>query len=367
MALRFMEGFDRYGDTASNLPYIQVSNVNVNGNLVDDFHTPNLELSPPGGIVLDGFDLTGRVFVGMWHRMSVVDGNPVSAVVEFGDNSLSVDEGTNISPGGVLSLTTSGDGNTETVEVHDAAGNTWDISSSWPARQTWFHFEVGFDVDSSPSNIVVRVNEKEILNVTGDTTAVPAIKRVVIGSGGGHSSVNTDDVVITDDSPGQMTDFPEMLRIATVAPDGAGDSSDFTSSTGDPNWQNVDERAPDDSNFTVANNRSQTVGSRDLFTHFDLVDAMVSSPDEIESIKAVRSKIRAASQGSGKDLAAAVKPPGATTVYLGTAVRPRDLLGTGIGREFETFGTIFEQNPETNATWTKSDINNLQACYETVS
>jgi len=346
MALRFMDGFDLHG-SALALPYTVESNVSIEQG-GGRFGGDALKLVPEGGrVVLDGFDMTGRVFAGMHHYISTgTEGANHEAIVEFGDNSLQTQGGSKISSGGVVSLTYNG---SPLVEVNDAAGNTWDITSSWPKAGKWFHFEIGFDVNASSSNIVVRVDGNEILNVTGDTTAVSAINKVVLGSGDGFEFVKMDDVFVADDSAGQITDFPGMVRIATLRPSGAGDSADFTSDTGDANYQNVDEGYPD---FDTSTNTSSTLGNRDLFTHGDI-------SDDIASIKAVQTKVNARTQGSGKDIAPALKPGGASTVYTGTVVRPASSFGW--------LQEIFETNPDTTQAWTETEVQNLQAGYEQAS
>lgn len=346
-AVRFMDGLDLYGSISATPDNWQNTRGTIRINQgAGRFGGDALECDEFDGILrIDhDFTLTDRVVFQshVYQDTNTGGGNRQTVLVLAETSGSSSNNGSAIESGQIVAITN--DGDTNTTLITDAAGTQWDISASWPAVGTWFYLEVGVDIGSTIASIIVRIDENEVLNVTGDTSSVADFNRLAFGSGNHPAFTRWDDPIIVDYPTGD-TSFLGQKRIATLKPNANGSTIQFASSTVDDNYQNVDEQYSDG---TTSLNRSQTVGNRDLFSFEDILDT-------IGTIEAVQ--LRSVAKGTGNSSVSNIlKPGGASNVTVGKK--------NAISIEFVTYKTIWLKNPETLAKWLDTEVQNIEAGYE---
>lgn len=215
----------------------------------------------------------------------------------------------------------------------------------------FFYIEVRLKCHDTLGEVEVRVNGVTEILVTGADTR-----------NGGTDVVNTptwvcsaglavtfcfDDLYICDTTGTENNDFLGDIKVETVRPTGAGNSTQFTPSAGS-NWQNVDE-ATYDSDTTY--NASSTAGHKDTF-------AMANLSTVAGTVKGVQVVNVWRKDDAGTRTAKSVVRVGSTD-YEGAEVA----LGSSysVGRE------VIELNPATGLPWTIADVNALEAGYKVES
>lgn len=129
---------------------------------------------------------------------------------------------------------------------------------------TWYWLEAVVTVNDTTGAVSVRLNTTNILTLTSQDTrnagSTGLVDNIQLNSvSGGNNDWDTFHVINASSL------INTELVIDTVVPTGAGNSTQFTPSTGS-NWQNVDDATSDgDSTYNSAN----TVGHKDLFAMAD--------------------------------------------------------------------------------------------------
>jgi hypothetical protein len=350
MSLIWMDGWDTYGSTGDTSPYV-VDNGIVN------ILTSGGRFASGGAVECQDFAgrlripnlpaISTRFFFGAHLLQENSGSGNDQQLVEIGDSGAT---GVNAekSSGGIVTISNEGDTNTTTVR--DANGNSWDISSSWPSLGSWFYLEIAADVNAASSNIVVRIDGSEILNVTGATDNSGNVETIILGSGNHPDTSTWDDTILMDDQGTQNNGFLGPRRIVTLRPNATGDSADWSATGSATNYENVDE-APGPNGDTDYNS-SGTSGDLDLFNHEDISLA-------VNEINAVQVQVKGKNAaGTGQTVAPTVKS--GTTVSNGTSTQISSSNYTAIR-------AVFENDPDTGSAWTKSGVNNAQAGYDNVT
>ena len=145
-------------------------------------------------------------------------------------------------------------------------GTSLGVSSAVISANVWYWLSVKVNIHDSTGTVTVYVNGVSVLALTGQDTrnggTAGTVDNIQLVSAA--NSHNWDNTHILDTSGGSpLNDQPttEEWRIDTQVATGAGNSTQFTPSTGS-NWQNVDD-ATEDGDSTY--NESSTVGHTDLF------------------------------------------------------------------------------------------------------
>lgn len=129
---------------------------------------------------------------------------------------------------------------------------------------TWYWLEAVVTVNDSTGAVSVNLNATNILNLTSQDTrnagSTGLVDNIQVNSvSGGNNDWDTFHVI------NQSTLLGQELVIDTSVPTGAGNTTNWTPSTGS-NWQNVDDATSDgDSTYNSAN----TVGHKDTFAMSD--------------------------------------------------------------------------------------------------
>ena len=221
---------------------------------------------------------------------------------------------------GTTTLTDSG--------VNILSNNIWYLVSGW----VYIHDSAG--------RVVVDVNGINWIDFTGDTQNAGSgpIDIFRIGSDAANGGVPRwyyDDIVLDNANPIVNS------RIAGIAVDGAGNSTQWTPSAGS-NYQCVDEVPPSDADYVYVNSNDQV----DLYSLANLgVSGVV--------IKSVQVLARAQKEGASTPQKIALTVRTGATDYVSS--------DQNLATAFKGHRNVWEQNPNTVAAWTESDVNGLEA------
>lgn len=185
----------------------------------------------------------------------------------------------------------------------------------------------------------VKVNGVQMVTFSGDTKAATTADWDQVTFGYGSGNLYYDDIIITDSTTGEI---PERF-LPPLVPDG-NDAGSFTSSSGNPNWQNVDEIPPSTTDY----NETTTAPAEETYT----LTALPWTPPS-GTITAVLVQCYAGRDGTITNAQAVTKPT--TTSYFGTSTALPAAPTYGFAED------IRDTNPDTTAAWTASEVNALKA------
>lgn len=381
MPIIFAEGFD-WPDTITTL--LKGQHGNINGTATTNW---SLVAGRDGGQALrvavaeantqhfvfslapttNGSGVDNTVILGFAFRTTefptTVDDVAAGVFMRFFAGTLGVGQG-------ALALNTAGH-----VEWRHNTNTTPQMQSRYPLLlDTWHYIEMKIELDDSTpgSDFSMyidgvlqdsRTSGDGIQSGTADCDNAAFTK--VINFGG---QFDYDDVYLATAghlngaAAGVGDDVLGDIKIETIYPDGDGAATSWTRNGGTTNFSRVldnGDAADDDGNTT--HNESSTSGHQDLYTMdnvgFDTTDG---------EILAVQSTIVCMKQdGGGPDVIGIVRE-GTTTArsdhrLFGTKAIRR--LGAGIDA-YNYQCDVFEQNPDTAADWTVTEVNAMQVGME---
>lgn len=225
-------------------------------------------------------------------------------------------------------------------------GTVLATSSNSLSANTTYHIEAKVKIDDTVGTVELRVNGSSTgwINITGQDTrnaGNATFNTINIG----HSLSTTfaaaiitdiDDVVIWNTSGSVNNDFLGDVKVQALLPSGAGNSAQFTPSTGS-NYACVDDASPNDDTDYVS---SSTVGNVDTYAYGDL-----STVGTV--LAAIVMLYMKKTDAGARSVAPVVRHSG--TDYVGTDINP--------GTTYSYGKQIYELNPGTSAAWTASEIN----------
>lgn len=216
------------------------------------------------------------------------------------------------------------------------------------SQDVWMYLEMKIVIHDSTGEVVLKKDSVEIINATGLDTR-----------NGGTSGVcndilfqvrqRVDEVFVFDttDSPTGtvFSDFIGQRRVVSITPDGAGTTSQFTGVGSATNYENVDDAAFDATDY----NESNTNGHKDTFSMSDL-------PLAASTIDAVAVRVYAGKDNSNpRQITPVIRVSG--TDYSASTDTTLD-LGDSL------YWYAWEDNPDTAAAWSESEVNAIEAGYE---
>ncbi len=211
----------------------------------------------------------------------------------------------------------------------------------------WQYFEVYAKVANTGGEITVRVDGSAVLTLTSQDTQITgnasANGFVIYGYSGNR---DFDDLYACDDAGSVNNGFLGDSTVKTVVPTGAGDSTQWTASTGN-NWECVDESPITGTDYV----------SSSTATHKDLYD-VGTLDDESVTIHGLGVTAHGYKTGTGNK---------AVTLRV-----KQDTTDNAAGedrflREDTQYGSaqyIWEQDPDAAAAWTGAGINTAQLGVE---
>jgi hypothetical protein len=342
MALRFVDGFDHYATAqilqkwSSNATGVisagngRNSTQSYRHSTSNDFATKSLTTS--GDTAIIGF---------AWKTSDITDANSANAILK-------------ISASGTdhVSITVNASGQI-LAKRGDGGGTTLGTSSVALSSGSFAYIEVKAVIDNAAGAVTIRVNGSEVLAVSGvDTNAgggSDVWDTIMIGDEGAGTSSATrdfDDLYACDGSGSVNNDFLGPVRVKTIYPDGAGNSTDFTPSAGS-NFENVDE-ALTDSDTTY--NSESSAGDHDTYTY--------GSVGLSGTVKGVQVNMLVRSDGAGSETVAPMVRLSATD-YQGTT--------QGLTTSYTDVFQVYETSPDTSTAWTVAEIDGAEFGIKLVS
>lgn len=218
-----------------------------------------------------------------------------------------------------------------------------------PIVSQWKHIQMYARIHDTTGQCIVRIDDLEVINFTGDTRnggATADVDQVAFGRLDGGVVCNWDDFWICDAAgAAPYNGFLGAARVRTLAPTGAGASTGFTPSTG-TNWAAVDEQPYSATDFVTST--GAVSGTRDSYATTDM-------PASVGTIFAAQAVVVA-------------KKAGADPVSVKPLIRSAGTNYTGAGQALGTTDTsktyMTTADPATAAAWTASGINAVEVGVE---
>ncbi len=205
---------------------------------------------------------------------------------------------------------------------------------------TWYYIEFKVVCNSTTGAYTLKVSGTTVLNATSVNTKAGTHDYHNTFYLFGHAAAPVfDDLYCLDGSGSINNDILGNMRVTTLRPNGAGDSTQFTPSAGS-NYQCVDEAVLNDGTDYVEDGTS---GHKDLYTYTDTA---------LSGIKgvAICTDCRE-TDAQNFSFYATVKTGGSE--YDGTAI----VVGSN---SFLLRQRLMETDPSTNAVWAATDLNAAQ-------
>lgn len=215
-----------------------------------------------------------------------------------------------------------------------------------PFDEVYRYIEWKVTLHNSAGAIQVWVNGVSVINLSGIDTTNTANAYAThhrIGQIAGNQRCRFDDYYVLNGDSGSNTPLGDC-RVVPLAVTGAGNSTQFTPSAGS-NFQNVDDTNPnDDTDY----NASSTAGHKDLFA---LADSAVTAG----TVHGLQVITRARKDDAGARTMRNLIRTNGTDFESGDFA---------MADSYQSFGEVWDVNPDTAAAWTISDINALEAGYK---
>lgn len=342
MSLLFIEGFDHYGGSGTNLQNGAKWNAynnraGLNGSTprtgpyaVALYGDDNLTkiLSPAGDVFIAGFAIRN------------------SALGTGGINIIQFQEG------GTVHIAVTIDASGFLVVKRDTT--TLATATTHPiVANSWYYIEVKVVIHDTTGSVTVHV-DTETPTFSGSLTGIDTknggtgnVDRVVFNGHYSYPYCLFDDIYICDDAGSTNNNFLGICVVETLLPQtGAGTHQDFTPSSGTDHGAMVDEASVDDD---TTYNSSLTVGHQDSYNYPSL--ALTGSILGIQTALYTKK-----SDAGARTVAPLVRT--ASTTTPGAAVSPTT--------SYKYYSQLWESKPAGGA-WTESDINALEVGMKIVS
>lgn len=233
------------------------------------------------------------------------------------------------------------------VSARRAASTVIGTSASGLFQQgVYAYVEAKVLVHDSTGTVHVRVNGSEVLALTGQDTRnaqTGVIDGVLLM---GHSSGSRmHDYYVADTTGSQNNDFLGDVRVDYLAPNAAGNYTQWTPSAGS-NFQNVDDSDPDDD---TTYNETDVANEKDSYQHASLT---ALTTEDIKGV--IMHCIVKKSDAGDRTLRHGVRSN--TTEEVSSFVA----LSTG----YEYRQREYNIDPHTSAAWTKANVDALETLVE---
>lgn len=217
---------------------------------------------------------------------------------------------------------------------------------------SWVSFELKLVCDNTTGSYEVDIDGVDVLSATGVDTqhSTDSFHDVVRFCGAQASTVpdlglKIDDFWVCDSTGSVNNDFlGSGYFVATISPNADGDDADWTPSTGNTHYTLVNEDVQVDTNYV----EDDTATNLDLFEYESL-----PSISDIKGVQAV-TEIQTTEPNAWT-----IK-----TVVKHSSTEDAD-AGQTVGTDsLKSLCRVMETNPVTTNAWTVSDVDNLQAGIE---
>ena len=221
------------------------------------------------------------------------------------------------------------------------------------AFDTWYYIELKATIDTSAGVYEVRINENVEFTGSSANTAESGSANVDVFHFRSNFSQFLDDFYICDSSGTANNDFLGDCQVEGILPTAAGDRTEWAAQPASNNYSRVDD--PQNAYSLTDYVYDDTAGQGDLYEFAD-PGAITGA---IKGIAVV--SFAALSAAGSRTMRNIFKTDGGGTEY--------DLSDTFVvaSQDAAGFMQIEEENPDTAAAWTESDIQDAQFGVEVVS
>ena len=207
----------------------------------------------------------------------------------------------------------------------------------------WNYLEVKCKIDNSNGHIVVRLNEQEMINWTGDNiytgpTAYQVSRFQLYLTDDWKLLI--DDLYIAGGNGSYNNDFLGDVRIDVINPNGAGNHTDLTPSTGN-NYECIDEVVVDESDYVEGAN----LGEIDSYSYPDVPTDLNDSAIFAVDLRHIAQR----TAGSDNIKIDGLLRTGSTDYNVSADLSLEDSWGN---KNF-----VFEKDPSDSGDWTQAKIN----------
>ncbi len=208
---------------------------------------------------------------------------------------------------------------------------------------TWTYVEVKVNIHNTTGTVEVRVNgsASPVINLTGQNTRSTSnnfATGISYTTVSGLNSTSFDDLVVLDTAGSTNNNFLGDIRIDALYPNGDGNYSQFTPSTGTTHYTLVDETTPNTSDY----NDGASVNDRDSYTMGNL-SSLAS-----QTVYAVQTNIACAKDDAGSKSAAS---------FIRSSSTNGDGSSVALSTSQVYISQIFETDPNGSVAWTESTVN----------
>lgn len=221
-------------------------------------------------------------------------------------------------------------------------------STAFMVAGNWHSIALNTKIDATAGSFELRLDDIPIVSASATNTrnASDNLIDTISFAFSTTGTVEIDDLCLLDDVA-PTRGFIGDVRVQTVSPSGDTASKTWVPSTGTDNYSLVSGVHDGDTSYV----RSGTVGAVDLYEMGNLTDAptaivavqtVVSARKDFAATRTMRSKLKSGTASANG---------GTFGLATGYIMRP----------------DIFEVDPATNAAWTSSGVNALQAGIELVA
>jgi hypothetical protein len=327
MALLFCDGFDHYS-TYTDKGWVGGGNYapSISGN--GRFGTSSLRMGDARA--------SASIFVGN-HTQGVV-GFAIKGTFTDSQWIARVIEGSTVH----LYLSTDSIGRLYVMNGSGSVVATGSTPALGPPFNVWKYIEMAYVIHDTTGSVTVYVNGQSYLTASSadtryDATGTPNV--IGVGwydAGQIHGPIDYDDFYVVGGSTTPLGD----VRVQSILPSGAGNTTQMTPSTGS-NYACVDDAAPNADTDYVS---ETTAGEKDTYAFGNVTPTS-------GTIKGVQVMINARKDDAGSRSIAPVYRP-ASTDYDGATV--------SVGDSYAYYREITEVSPETSAAWTIAEVNGAE-------
>lgn len=238
------------------------------------------------------------------------------------------------------------------VAVYRSTG-FWQYTGFYPEPGQWYFMAIKTVINDTTGSYAVEIDGVEYLNETSiDTRSGGNGVFQYVQFGGTANGNNGFDIagfIVWDDQGGDLTDFPaHPVSFVSIHPDGDGDDEDWSTSSGSDSYVLVNETAPHDDDSDYIEDSTST--NRTLFT-YDNVSTNFTGIVAIQLNTVVR-------ETDATDFTLV------NTLKSGGTLYPESAEAIA-GQTYETIYHVYDEDPDTSAAWTVTNLNALQAGVET--
>ena len=233
------------------------------------------------------------------------------------------------------------------AELEVTLGNSTSLATSTEtlSTDTWYYIQWECVIHDTLGSHIVKLDGTEVINISGIDTrnggVSGALDRLLFAASG---LASYSDMILADDSGSDFNALSDdILALDVLYPNGAGNSADWTASTGN-NYETVNEEPLSETDY----NESSTDGHKDTF-------ALENSDSVSEVICLVPTAIGENTDATARQLNGVARHSSSEAAGSDISLIQNRLL---------MIQSFAYDNPSTASAWSASEVDAAEAGYE---